>query len=111
MRRFLLLFALVCTMLLGANAAVARDYGQTECLSAAQAVHQGHMPGDSDEVPADTDRAYPHHHAGWHDHPTCDARESVSSSLVIRSNTIFALASAAPIRPWSMNPALRPPIA
>jgi len=28
----------------------------------------GHLPGDGDEVPADTDKAYPHHHAACHDH-------------------------------------------
>lgn len=111
MQRFLLLFALVSTMLLGTNAAVAHGYEQAECLTAAQALHQGHMPGDSDEVPADTDKATPHHHAGWHDHSTCDAREAAALPLATPISAIFGLSATAPVSPWSLNPALRPPIA
>lgn len=32
----------------------------------AQAI--GHFAGDADEVPADADKDYPHHHASCHDH-------------------------------------------
>lgn len=28
----------------------------------------GHSAGDSDEVPADADKGYPHHHGACHDH-------------------------------------------
>lgn len=28
----------------------------------------GHWAGDGDEVPADADKRYPHHHAACHDH-------------------------------------------
>ena len=28
----------------------------------------GHSAGDADEVPADADKGYPHHHGGCHDH-------------------------------------------
>ena len=27
-----------------------------------------HAPGDGDEVPADADKGYPHHHASCHEH-------------------------------------------
>lgn len=33
-----------------------------------QAADTGHWAGDGDEVPADADKGYPHHHAGCHDH-------------------------------------------
>ena len=37
-------------------------------IDAAEAAYFGHAPGDADEVPADADKGYPHHHGTCHDH-------------------------------------------
>ena len=37
-------------------------------IDASEASFFGHSPGDSDEVPADADKGYPHHHGVCHDH-------------------------------------------
>ena len=40
------------------------------CMEAAQsAPADGHVQGDADEVPADADKAYPHHHGTCMGHP------------------------------------------
>ncbi len=37
-------------------------------IDASEAGYFGHWAGDADEVPADADKGYPHHHGGCHDH-------------------------------------------
>jgi len=37
-------------------------------IDVSEASFFGHSPGDSDEVPADADKGYPHHHGACHDH-------------------------------------------
>ena len=37
-------------------------------IDVSEASFFGHSPGDSDEVPADADKSYPHHHGACHDH-------------------------------------------
>ncbi|CAN5278640.1 hypothetical protein BH10PSE15_BH10PSE15_01120 [soil metagenome] len=37
-------------------------------IDASEASYFGHLAGDSDEVPADADKGYPHHHGACHDH-------------------------------------------
>ncbi|QCI78825.1 hypothetical protein E6W36_01975 [Hankyongella ginsenosidimutans] len=38
------------------------------CVDAATALESGHVDGDGDQVPADGDKGYPHHHGGCHGH-------------------------------------------
>ena len=41
---------------------------------------EGHAPGDADQVPADGDKGYPHHHGGCHgDHFAAPVRLAVST--------------------------------
>lgn len=37
-------------------------------IDASEASFFGHLPGDADEVPADADKGYPHHHSACLDH-------------------------------------------
>jgi hypothetical protein len=49
-----------------------------------------HAPGDGDEVPADADKGYPHHHASCHEHHV--------NTPTVRAATIPAsVAAAAPL--------------
>ncbi|RIA44263.1 hypothetical protein DFR49_2504 [Hephaestia caeni] len=38
------------------------------CLDATEASLLGHISGDSDQVPADSEKGYPHHHSGCQGH-------------------------------------------
>jgi hypothetical protein len=37
-------------------------------IDVSEASYFGHSAGDADEVPADADKGYPHHHGACHDH-------------------------------------------
>ena len=71
----------------------------------------GHFDGDRDEVPADADKAVPHHHGGCNGHHVAVADESASagSAFMDRAALALPLHDASP----SAEPeaALRPPIA
>lgn len=75
------------------------------------AVELGHSPTDGDEVPADHDKAFPHHHADCHGHQFAKADAaaaqlqflSLGASPVISVSTMTVLARG--------SPDLRPPIA
>ncbi|WP_156397319.1 MULTISPECIES: hypothetical protein [unclassified Sphingomonas] len=63
---FFIYFALALSLALGS---VAHATEGTACveISAADSASP-HAAGDSDQVPADADKAYPHHHGGCHGH-------------------------------------------
>ena len=60
---FLACLMLVLTTWTGIAHAV--ELGGIETSSTEMAAH---VPGDGDEVPADADKGYPHHHASCHEH-------------------------------------------
>lgn len=72
-------------------------------------VAMGHAPGDPDQVPADGDKGYPHHHGGCHgDHVAAPVKIS-NAALThdLRLAPIFASHSMRPLS--TADPALRPP--
>jgi len=56
-----------------------------------------HAPGDGDEVPADADKGYPHHHASCHEHHV--------NTPIVRT-TIDATVAASTVRPAVLSRAL-----
>jgi hypothetical protein len=70
MNRLLTLFLVFALSLSIGSAAVAHSMEPIGCVDAAQsAPADGHAQGDADEVPADADKAYPHHHGTCPGHP------------------------------------------
>lgn len=64
------LFSLLCFMLastLGLGA-VAHASEPVTCVEAAAASSIGHTDSDTDQVPADAEKGYPHHHGSCHGH-------------------------------------------
>lgn len=61
----LLCFLVASTLGLGSVAHAMEPIGG---LDKTEAVGLGHIDGDGDQVPADHDRGYPHHHGGCHGH-------------------------------------------
>jgi len=77
--------------------------------SAGEQIVQGHAPGDSDEVPADGDKAFPHHHGGCHgDHVAAPVK--VVFDTAVRDHRTIPVPLVETVRPRSTaDPALRPP--
>lgn len=72
-------------------------------------IAEGHAPGDADEVPADGDKGYPHHHGGCHgDHVAAPVK--VASTTAMRDLRLAPVSAGRSMLPLSTaDPALRPP--
>lgn len=104
----LLGLALFVSMGLG----VAAHAAEQMCIPGVEAsAGAGHVEGDSDQVPADAEKGYPHHHGGCHGHHVAMPFDTEPQSV--------SVASAARLRPGmfaaapdkAAETALRPPIA
>lgn len=79
MHRLLALFACVAVLFSLAGGSVAHAMEPIECVSVLgdAGIAVGHTEGDADQVPADGEKGYPHHHGGCHGHhiaaPLADA--------------------------------------
>lgn len=75
----------------------------------AQQIAEGHSPGDSDQVPRDGDKGFPHHHGGCHgDHVAAPIK--LSTNAVVRDHRMIPAPLVETVRPRSTaDPALRPP--
>jgi hypothetical protein len=99
---------LACLMLVltaWAGMVHAAEAGGVEMSRTETAVH---APGDGDEVPADADKAYPHHHASCHEHHadtpvvgTMIGRTLVASTIppAVRSRALSGHDTEAGLRP------------
>lgn len=108
------LFRLIAVLFLFAglaNGAVAHAVelaGHREVAATSQAQH---FEGDADQVPADSDKDYPHHHGVCHGHELAAPLKALAGPLPLGRGVApipgpnFALISSPPDR------ALRPPIA
>ena len=108
MRRLLPLLAclmLVLTLWAGTGAHAVETLQPVDSVAA---LHGEHSAGDADEVPADSDRATPHHHGVCHGHDL-----SVVQLMQARARaTAPAIRCAVPVaalHPTGTDPALRPP--
>ena len=72
-------------------------------------VASGHVPGDADQVPSDSDKGYPHHHGGCHGDHVAAPVKATNTALThdLRLAPIFASHSMRPLS--TADPALRPP--
>lgn len=78
-------------------------------LPAQNPIAADHNPGDDDQVPADADKAMPHHHGGCHgDHVAAPSERAAPGRVrIVRADRFRAIAV---VRPRSTaDPALRPP--
>lgn len=71
----------------------------------------GHFDGDSDEVPADGDKATPHHHSACHGHCVGTPLEAKNGALPTARAANVIAATAAFHFGNDPGTALRPPIA
>ena len=111
MKRWITLFACLAVFLSFGMGSVVHAMEPIVCLDANTAAETGHTNGDGDEVPADGDKGYPHHHGSCHGHHigVPAMLDSIASMRVGRVPRMprgpDEMADAHP------DPGLRPPIA
>jgi hypothetical protein len=102
---FLACFMLMLTAWVGV--AHAAEVGG--CIETSQYEAAAHVEGDGDQVPADADKGYPHHHGSCHAHhmsaPKCDTLPGITSTA---GSTLTSLDGAALVG-RNADAALRPP--
>jgi hypothetical protein len=112
MSRFFLALVTICVSLSLTMGAVAHAAEPISCIDETAAQSMGHNPGDGDQVPADSDKAYPHHHGGCHVHEQALDRVAVAHLVLPLDHILEVPAFRTGYLPAAkVDPALRPPIA
>jgi hypothetical protein len=100
---------LACLMLVlttWAGMAHAAEAGGVEMSGTEMAAHS---PGDGDEVPADTDKGYPHHHASCHEHHVNTPNVRTTISPMVAASTSPSKSRSRALSGHDGEAALRPP--
>lgn len=79
------------------------------CIDARTSAATGHVEGDRDEVPADSDKGYPHHHAGCQGHQIAAPFESAPRLTHVSGDMPLGLVQLVELHGARTDPALRPP--
>lgn len=109
MRHLLILFVCLLAMSSFGLVSIAHAMEPGTCLDARTAAQSGHFDGDSDQVPRDGDKGYPHHHGGGHSHYVATPNERTvaaapdMTALAPRPPRFFTIAMDGAV------PARRPP--
>ncbi len=106
--RFLMGLALLASMGLG----VAAHANEQMCIPGVEATAvAGHVDGDADQVPADSEKGYPHHHGGCHGHHVAAPLDRVAHAAPPASTSDHMAGDSAELAMVKTDSALRPPIA
>ncbi len=109
MHRVIILLACLAVFLSLGTGSVAHAMEPIACIDVAAALETGHAEGDNDQVPADGDEGYPHHHGGCHGHHVATA----SAKLEPLTQDVMGLLNpprrALALAASPSDPALRPP--
>lgn len=107
--RKLLPFFLCLMLVLTGWTGVAHATENGACLDAPQAQTAMHAAGDCDEVPADADKGYRHHHAACHGHCVTAPAESPITVSMTGAWVEFESEPTSLGLAHQDDPALRPP--
>jgi len=108
MLRFLIGLALLASMGLGATA----HANEQMCIPGVEAsAVAGHVDGDADQVPADSEKGYPHHHGGCHGHHVAAPLDRVAHAVPPTSTREHMAGESAELAMIQTDSTLRPPIA
>lgn len=102
-----LVFSLETTAM--AHALERPDVSASTHVTRGEEIAEGHTPRDADQVPADGDKGYPHHHGGCHgDHVAAPVK--IAGTALRPDLRLAPVVTGRLIRPLSTaDPALRPP--
>jgi len=109
MHRLTILFACLAVFLSLGMGAAAHAMEPIVCIDANSAAEIGHADGDSDQVPADSDKGYPHHHGGCHGHHIATTMAKTEAIGVIKNASMMRPAQVTALATAATDPALRPP--
>jgi hypothetical protein len=101
-----LCFMLALSLGLGSAAHAAETAGGVE-ISAATSID--HVNGDGDQVPADSQKGYPHHHSGCHGHDIGVPMTPKGVATVAGLRATLSAWDNGPMPLAPSDPALRPP--
>ncbi len=108
MLRFLMGLALLASMGLSVTA----HANEQMCIPGVEAsAVAGHVDGDADQVPADSEKGYPHHHGGCHGHHVAAPLDRVTHAAPPTSTREHMTGESAELAMVQADSALRPPIA
>lgn len=100
--------ALLVSMGLG----VAAHASEQLCIPGVEATAEtGHVEGDGDQVPADSEKGYPHHHGGCHGHHVAIPFDADGQTVHPSQAALPVPAADAAVVAGLADTALRPPIA
>jgi hypothetical protein len=99
-------FALILSIGMGSLAHASEG---PDCVETPTSELSAHAEGDSDHVPPDDDRPYPHHHNGCHNHQIGVPALSASKPPLLSQAQTFTPHQAVHIASAIGDPALRPP--
>ena len=108
MLRFLMGLALLASMGLGVTA----HANEQMCIPGVEATAvAGHVDGDADQVPADSEKGYPHHHGGCHGHHVAAPLDRITQAVPPTSTGEHMADDSAELAMAQADSTLRPPIA
>lgn len=108
MLRFLMGLALLASIGLG----VAAHANEQMCIPGVEATAvAGHVDGDADQVPADSEKGYPHHHGGCHGHHVAAPLDRITQAVSPTSTGEHMADDSAELAMAQADSTLRPPIA
>lgn len=111
MGRLLRLFACIALTLSVGMGSLAHAVEPIGCIDVAQSLSGDHSTDDADQVPADAEKAYPHHHGGCHGHHVAATLNGVGVAIVIPSRFVSIGWQATLLAQAPAPSTLRPPIA
>ncbi|MES1973370.1 MAG: hypothetical protein V4472_13005 [Pseudomonadota bacterium] len=79
------------------------------CIDTPTSALSGHVEGDRDEVPADGDKGYPHHHAGCQGHQVPTPFDRAPGFAHVSGKMPLGVAQLFELHGATTDPALRPP--
>lgn len=100
---------LACLMLVVATWTGMAHAAEARGIEAGEVDIAAHIAGDGDEVPADADKGYPHHHATCHEHHVNTSVLRTAAIPILASPPLPTMANSRAIGAYEPEAALRPP--
>ncbi|WP_225011143.1 hypothetical protein [Novosphingobium percolationis] len=109
MHRLTILFACLAVFLTLGVGSITHAMEPIVCIDANSAAEIGHTDGDGDQVPADSDKGYPHHHGSCHGHHVAAPLAKADTVGQDKNASIMLPTQETALTAAPADPALRPP--
>jgi hypothetical protein len=103
-------FLILCMMTMSLFAAsMVHANEDLACMDSSSTQILGHVDGDGDQVPADSDNGYPHHHGACHGHQVTPQSDNDGPVVSLASQALPSPGKSYLLPAATVDPALRPP--